>query len=166
MAIFKKKFDQIELAKGVFEFIRQAKFHDLAISVLPKGTQTQIIDKLFRAQLYLVIISTINFFPDKSTAIEGLILLIYQNLFNQDFSSYDEYRIFFDKDFQEFEKMLHYGEKTGNGMLFGISKWIFDDPKCNVEPFEQLKIVPHLFTVFDSINKTHEVNQKKFKIVD
>lgn len=165
MSIFKKKFNQIDLAKGVYEFIKQARFRDISVSILPKDTSSVIIDKLFRAQIYLVIVSTINYFPDKSITIEGLIFLIYENLFKEIFPTYDEFRNYFDMDFQDFEKMLHFGEKTGNGMFFGISRWIFDDPKCNVDPIEQLKIVPHLFTVFDSICKTHKDNQNKIKII-
>lgn len=166
MSLFKIKATQIEFAVAIFEFIRQARFRDTAPSMLPKDTPTAIVDRFVRAEIYLILVSTINFYPDKSLTIAGLIRLIYEELYKQEFPSYEKFRAFFDEDFQEFERMLHFGEKTGNGMLYGISKWVYDEPKGNIDLIGQMQITPHLFAVYEKISKTHKENRQRFKIVD
>jgi len=165
MALFKRKATQIDLSVAIFEFIRRAKFRDTALSILPKDTPKPILHKFVRAEIYLVLVSTINFYPDKSLTIAGLIRLIYEELYKQEFPSYEKFRAFFDEDFQEFERMLHFGERTGNGMLYGISKWVYDEPRGNIDLVGQVQITPHLFAVYDQISKTHKENQGRFKIV-
>lgn len=166
MSFFKHKATQLDLAVAVMEFIRRARFSDIAPNILPPETPNEIVERFIRAELYLVIVSTINFYPDKSIALVGLIRLIYEELYNDHFQSYEDFRRFFDEDFQEFEKMLHFGEKTGNGMLYGVSKWVYDEPKGNIDLIGQMQIVPHLFALYDQINKTHKDNKRRFKIID
>lgn len=166
MALFRRKATQIEFAVAIFEFIRQARFCETAASMLPKDTPKPILDKFVRAEIYLVLVSTINFYPDKSLIVAALIRLIFQEVYKEEFISYEKFRAFFDEDIQGFERILHFGEKTGNGMLYGISKWVYDEPKGNVDLIGQMQITPHLAAVYDQISKTHKANQGRYKIVD
>jgi hypothetical protein len=163
--MFKRKITQEGLAISVMEFIRRARFSETVYKILPEGTSINIINKFIRAEFYLVIYSSLIYFPNAQNLLSLLLELLYDYYFKNQFDEYDKFVKYFKGDYMKFFEMINFGEKTGNGMLYGVSKWIYDE-KEGTDLLGQLKIVPFLFEIYKSISELNKKYSARTKIIN
>ncbi|MCI0448208.1 MAG: hypothetical protein L0Y79_00280 [Chlorobi bacterium] len=166
MIFFKTKITQEQLALGVFNFVKNADLEKIAQSIFSKEISSNHLKRFIRAELYIIILTTIKYYKDKNAVVHYLLYLIYEEFYLNEYSSYAEFQIFFNSDFKEFQEMMEKGKRIGQGTLYGISYWVLNEPTGEVDPITQVKITEYLLICLEEINKMHEKFSKRIKLID
>jgi len=166
MLFFKTKMTQEQMALGVFNFIKNASLEKVAQSILSNEIPANHLKRFIRAELYIIILTTIKYYKDKNDIIHHLLICIYEEFYLNEYTSYDEYNNFFSSDFKEFQEMTQKGKRIGQGILYGISYWVLNEPAGEVDPIKQVKITECLIICLEEIDKMHKKFSKRIKIID